>query len=95
MVNQERNLLDRLGLIYGSGRIVANIRPATPLEIQKQILTSQNRLEELPFSFLVGQFPPSPEDIAAKGDDYPQTTNYQQKEKNTVINHPKGHFRKN
>lgn len=84
MANQERTLLDRLVLIYGSSRAVANIRPATPLEIQKQILTSQDRLDELSFSFLVNQFPPSPEDIAAKGDRYPQITKNQEEEEEAL-----------
>ncbi|MDD3532217.1 MAG: hypothetical protein PHR64_00595 [Candidatus Shapirobacteria bacterium] len=43
MANPERNPLDQLARIYGHSQTIVGVRPATPLEIQERILTSQDR----------------------------------------------------
>ncbi|KUK84103.1 MAG: hypothetical protein XD98_0170, partial [Microgenomates bacterium 39_6] len=86
MTNPERNGLDRLKTIYGSQNGGLWARSATPLEIQRKILTSQNRLEELPFSYLISQYPPSQKDILAKEDGSEKKKSLsQEKEKNFFL----------
>jgi hypothetical protein len=88
MANPERTNLDRLKTIYGSpesGDLWAE--SATPLEIQRRILASQDQFEKLPFSYLVDHYPPSQEDILAKGDKQENQEAFnQQKEKNFLLN---------
>ncbi|MGI6278235.1 MAG: hypothetical protein ACOYJ8_00215 [Patescibacteria group bacterium] len=86
MANPERSNLDRLKTIYGSQTGDLWAEPTTPLEIQRRVLASQDRLEELPFSYLVDQYPPFQEDVLAKGDGPENKENLnQEKEKSFLL----------